>query len=48
MNVGKSIRMERIFDRRTRKTVMVPMDHGITLGPVKGLVNVKEDRKSVV
>ena len=42
MNVGKSIRMEKIFDRRTRKTVMVPMDHGITLGPVKGLVNVKD------
>ena len=34
--------MEKIFDRRTRKTVMVPMDHGITLGPVKGLVNVKD------
>jgi len=42
MNVGKSIRMEKIFDRRTRKTVMVPMDHGITLGPVKGLVNVRD------
>jgi fructose-bisphosphate aldolase / 2-amino-3,7-dideoxy-D-threo-hept-6-ulosonate synthase len=42
MNVGKSIRIEKIFDRRTRKTVMVPMDHGITLGPVKGLVNVKD------
>jgi len=42
MNVGKSIRMEKIFDRRTKKTVMVPMDHGITLGPVKGLVNVKD------
>jgi fructose-bisphosphate aldolase/2-amino-3,7-dideoxy-D-threo-hept-6-ulosonate synthase len=42
MNVGKSIRMEKIFDRRTKKAVIVPMDHGITLGPVKGLVNVKD------
>lgn len=42
MNVGKSIRMEKIFDRRTKKTVIVPMDHGITLGPVTGLANVKE------
>jgi predicted phospho-2-dehydro-3-deoxyheptonate aldolase len=48
MNVGKSIRMEKIFDRRTRKTVMVPMDHGITLGPVKGLVNVKEIMRCAV
>ncbi|HTY91944.1 MAG TPA: 2-amino-3,7-dideoxy-D-threo-hept-6-ulosonate synthase [Methanocella sp.] len=42
MNVGKSIRLEKIFDRRTKKTVMVPVDHGITLGPVKGLVNIRE------
>ncbi len=42
MNVGKSIRMEKIFDRHTKKAVIVPMDHGITLGPVKGLVNVKD------
>jgi len=48
MNVGKSIRMEKIFDRRTRKTVMVPMDHGITLGPVKGLVNVKDIMRCAV
>ncbi|MCD1295235.1 fructose-bisphosphate aldolase [Methanocella sp. CWC-04] len=42
MSVGKTIRMERIFNRRTGKTVMVPMDHGITLGPVTGLVNIKD------
>ncbi len=42
MNVGKSIRMDKIFNRHTKKTVIVPMDHGITLGPVKGLVNVKD------
>jgi predicted phospho-2-dehydro-3-deoxyheptonate aldolase len=40
--------MEKIFDRRTRKTVMVPMDHGITLGPVKGLVNVKDIMRCAV
>ncbi len=42
MNVGKSIRMEKIFNRHTKKAVMVPLDHGITLGPVKGLVNAKD------
>ena len=29
------------FRSKTKKTVMVPMDHGITLGPVKGLVERK-------
>lgn len=35
--IGKQIRLERIFDRNTRKTVIVPMDHGITVGPIRGL-----------
>jgi fructose-bisphosphate aldolase/2-amino-3,7-dideoxy-D-threo-hept-6-ulosonate synthase len=35
--VGKAIRFERIFDRKTKKTVIVPMDHGVTMGPIKGL-----------
>ncbi|NJD63327.1 MAG: fructose-bisphosphate aldolase, partial [Deltaproteobacteria bacterium] len=26
--IGKKIRMERIVDRNSRKTVIVPMDHG--------------------
>lgn len=37
--IGKQIRMERIIDRETRKTVIIPMDHGVTVGPVKGLTN---------
>jgi len=37
--IGKQIRMERIMDRRTHKTVMVPMDHGVTLGPIEGLID---------
>ena len=36
---GKLIRMERIINRNTRKTVIVPMDHGVTVGPIKGLIN---------
>lgn len=38
---GKSIRMERIFNRRTGKAVIVPMDHGVTVGPIKGIKSVK-------
>ncbi|MHC5076895.1 MAG: 2-amino-3,7-dideoxy-D-threo-hept-6-ulosonate synthase [Planctomycetota bacterium] len=35
---GKLIRMERIINRNSRKTVIVPMDHGVTVGPIKGLI----------
>lgn len=40
--LGKRIRMERIVDRNTGRTVIVPMDHGISLGPIKGLINMKD------
>jgi predicted phospho-2-dehydro-3-deoxyheptonate aldolase len=38
---GKTIRMRRIFDQRSGKTVIVPMDHGISLGPVKGIADIR-------
>jgi len=37
--MGKAVRMERIMNRETGKTVIVPMDHGVTLGPVPGLID---------
>jgi fructose-bisphosphate aldolase/2-amino-3,7-dideoxy-D-threo-hept-6-ulosonate synthase len=37
--IGKAIRLERIIDRKTRRTVIVPMDHGITVGPIPGLID---------
>jgi fructose-bisphosphate aldolase/2-amino-3,7-dideoxy-D-threo-hept-6-ulosonate synthase len=37
--IGKQIRIERIMDRRTNRTVIVPMDHGVTLGPIPGLID---------
>ncbi len=40
--VGKRIRMERIMDRASAKTVIVPMDHGVTLGPMPGLVDMRQ------
>jgi predicted phospho-2-dehydro-3-deoxyheptonate aldolase len=39
MLTGKRIRLERIMDRVTHKTVIVPMDHGVSVGPIKGLIN---------
>ena len=40
--IGKAIRIERILDRRTHKTVIVPMDHGMTVGPIAGLIDLRE------
>lgn len=38
---GTSIRMERIFNRSTGNAVIIPMDHGVTVGPIKGIKSVK-------
>jgi class I fructose-bisphosphate aldolase len=40
--IGKQIRMERIIDRNTKKTVIVPMDHGVSSGPIYGISDMKE------
>ena len=40
--VGKKVRMERIINRETGRTVIVPMDHGVTVGPIAGLIDIRE------
>ena len=40
--IGKSVRLERIVNRKSKKTVIVPMDHGVTIGPTKGLTDLNE------
>ncbi len=35
--LGKKVRLERIMNRKTERTVIVPMDHGISKGPIEGL-----------
>ncbi len=39
--LGKDIRLERIVDRDSGRTVIVPMDHGVTLGPIPGLTDMR-------
>ncbi len=39
MSLGKGIRIERLFDRISKRTIIVPMDHGLTVGTIKGLEN---------
>ena len=43
MNIGKNIRIERFIDRKTKRTIIIPMDHGLTLGTIKGLEDIAEN-----
>ncbi len=40
--IGKQIRLERIVNRNTARTVIIPMDHGVTMGPIPGLENMTQ------
>ncbi len=42
MHLGKAIRMERIMNRNNGRTIIVPLDHGVTVGPIYGLVDLRE------
>lgn len=46
--IGKKIRLERIIDRNSGKTVIIPMDHGVTVGPIAGLEDMRETISKVV
>ncbi|VVB70487.1 2-amino-3,7-dideoxy-D-threo-hept-6-ulosonate synthase [uncultured archaeon] len=39
---GTSIRLERIFNRSTGNAVIIPMDHGVTVGPIRGIGSIKD------
>ena len=40
--IGKEIRIERIINRNTGRSVIIPMDHGFSLGQIEGLTNMTE------
>ena len=44
---GKRVRLERIINRETRKTIIVPMDHGVSSGPIAGLIDMPAAVNSV-
>jgi len=39
--IGKAIRLERIINRNSQRTVIIPMDHGVTVGPIEGLADMR-------
>ncbi len=42
MKIGKAIRMERLINRETGNTVIIPMDHGVSMGPISGIIDIRE------
>ncbi len=48
MHIGKAIRLERIFNRNTGRTIIVPMDHGVTVGPIGGLEKMRDKVTNMV
>lgn len=42
---GKIKRLHKLFDENSNHTIIVPMDHGATVGPIKGLDNICETLK---
>lgn len=46
--IGKKIRLERIIDRNSGKTVIIPMDHGVTVGPIDGLTDMRATVSKIV
>ena len=40
--IGKKIRLERIINRNTGRTVIAPMDHGVSSGPIPGIIDMDE------
>ena len=48
VDVGKTVRYNRIVNPETGKTVLIPLDHGILMGPVAGLEDPRETVRRVV
>ncbi|GAB6038506.1 2-amino-3,7-dideoxy-D-threo-hept-6-ulosonate synthase [Fundidesulfovibrio butyratiphilus] len=48
MHIGKSIRLERIVNRDTGRAIIVPLDHGVSVGPITGLTDVRDTVTSIV
>lgn len=42
MSPGRTLRWSRFVDPTSRRSLIVPIDHGLTIGPVPGLKNVRE------
>ncbi|MBF0525663.1 MAG: fructose-bisphosphate aldolase [Deltaproteobacteria bacterium] len=39
--LGKKVRLERVMDRNTKKTVIIPLIHGVGMGPIEGIKDIR-------
>jgi class I fructose-bisphosphate aldolase len=46
--MGKTIRLERIVNRDTGRTIIVPLDHGVSVGPIGGLIDMRDTVTRIV
>jgi class I fructose-bisphosphate aldolase len=47
MNVAKKVRLGKILDPASRKAVIVPIDHGLTVGPLPGIETMRSTERSI-
>ena len=40
--IGKEVRLSRLFNKKSGNSVMIAMDHGAAIGPVKGIIDPKK------
>ncbi|WP_243312703.1 2-amino-3,7-dideoxy-D-threo-hept-6-ulosonate synthase [Fundidesulfovibrio agrisoli] len=48
MHIGKTIRLERIINRDTGRAIIVPLDHGVTVGPIDGIIDMRDTVTKIV
>ena len=48
MTIGKSIRLERIVNRDTGRAIIVPLDHGVSVGPIEGITDMRQAVTNIV
>ena len=48
IDVGKQVRLNRILNSATGNMVMIPMDHGVILGPIEGVDNIGQTVDKVI
>ena len=41
MNLGKQLRLKNFYRHDKKHTIIVPMDHGMTMGPIPGLIKME-------
>lgn len=39
---GKTLRLRRILNKRTNKSVLIPLDHGVSFGPIEGIEDIEK------